>query len=184
MSHLGSGSADLLETLTQNPRVDAFRTGLCYDHPDKLAVLTNNIHKQDNKSAIYMDELLYNISFACKPLCKHCKFIHLVREAKPSLNFILERHPEYTIEAATRYYCFRLRGIYEYVLRTPGSVFLTWDELQSGNKLKEIESYLGLKEPLKYKEPKSFDKDLAPQKYVAECQEAYEKYVYAIKHLV
>lgn len=182
MSHLESGSSDLFEILRSHPRIDGFRTGLSYDHIDKLFILTDNIHKRDNSAAIFMDELLYNTSFASRHLCPYGKFIYLVREAKPTLNLILKNHPTYTVETAARYYCYRLRGIYEYVLRTPGAVFLTWDDLNSGN-LEMVQQYLGLREPLRPTTLRREYEDLAPREVIDECQECYERYLYNLKHL-
>lgn len=184
-SHLGSGSNNLFKILNNHPRIDGFRTGLCYDNIDKINILTNNIHKRENKSAIYMDELLYNTSFSCKFLCKYYKFIHVIKEALPTITEILATHPEYNLVTAANYYCFRLRGIYEYVLRTPGSVVVTGNDLENDLKIKQIEEYLNLKEPIVYKkEVKTSNTFLDNDSIIIKCQESYEKYVYALNHLI
>lgn len=179
MSHLGSGSSDLFDILCTDPWIDGFRTGLMYDHPEKLKNLSDSPHKRDNAHAIYMDELLHNRLFACKPLCNVCKFIFFFRKAKPSLNQILLDNPDYSPQQAANHYRYRLRGMYEYVLRTPGSIVLTWDELQSG-RTNGIEEYLGLKQPLKTKQLAECHTEMAPGELVEECQEAYDRYIYAI----
>jgi len=155
---------------------------MIYDHADKLFSLMENIHKRDNTSAIYMDELLFNTSFASRHLCPYCKFIYLIREPKATLNLILQCHSEYTLTTAARYYCYRMRGIYEYFRRTRDAVFLTWDDLKSG-KLTPIQTYLGLKEPLMPRPVKECDIDMVPMDVIEECQECYERYIYHIKQL-
>jgi hypothetical protein len=182
MSHLGSGSTDLFDILQAHPRIDGFRTGMCYDHADKLFSLMENIHKRDNSTAIYMDELLFNTSFASRHLCPYCKFIYLIREPKASLNLMLRHHPEYNLTTAARYYCYRMRGIYEYFRRTRDAVFMTWDDIPKN--LEAIRVYLGLKEPLVMRPLKTCDLDMVPIETLNECQECYERYIYHIKELV
>lgn len=177
MSHLGSGSSDLFDILQSHPRIDGFRTGMSYDHVDKLIALTQNIHKRDNASAIFMDELLFNTSFASRHIHQYCKFVYLVREPKASLSLIHSQYPEYK-QTAERYYCYRLRGLYEYMRRTPDAIFMLWEDLKMGH-LEPIQEYLGLKEaltPLKLE-------DISTNVVSPACQDCYERYVYHFRQL-
>ena len=49
---------------------------------------------------------------------------------------------------AKRYYCFRLRRLYEMAKKTPGAIFLTWDDIKSKKKLELVENYLNIKEKI------------------------------------
>lgn len=175
LSHLGAGSSLLFDALSQNPRIEGYRTGQTYDHPEKLMSLTTNIHKRDNSSAIYMDELLFNKDISCKLICSFSKFVFLIREPGSSLAEIKRLHPEYTSETAKRYYCYRLRGIYEYVCRVPTAIVLTWEDMKYQN-FEKLEKYLSLKEPISIKEITDTDSI-----YSAECLDCYERYLDHIK---
>lgn len=124
MTHLGSGYKHLVDALGKNPRIDSYETKMSYDHPEKVLALTKNIHKQDNASSIYMDVLLYNHSFH-RSLCKGNQFIFFIRKPEGALHDILSGKSEYTYTTAVRYYCYRLRGIYEYICRVPNPLVLT-----------------------------------------------------------
>jgi hypothetical protein len=88
VSHLGSGSDELVRILNENPRVIIHSTDRVYTHPNDLDWLFEQGHKLDNATAIYGNHLLHNASFASKSLYEICKFIYLIRPAKPSLNII------------------------------------------------------------------------------------------------
>ena len=70
ITHLGSGSFELFNSLIKVPSIDGFKMDISYRHPDDLKLLTKNIHKKNDASAIYMDELLYNHSLLSKKLEK------------------------------------------------------------------------------------------------------------------
>ena len=181
ISHVGSDSDKLLQILNENPRVQIVDKGGYYDHPKDLDHFSVQPHKMDGTAAIYGDQLLYNTNFSCVALHSICKFIYLIREAKPSLNEN-SFHLRKTVE---NYYRFRLRRIYEMASKTPGAVFLTWDDARTGNGLPLIEEYLGLKDSLIPCEdlfPKSV-KDHYPFDLVERCQDAYEKYLYRLRNL-
>lgn len=139
MTHLGSGYKNLVDTLVQNPKIDSYETNMSYDHPEKVVALTKHIHKQNNASSIYLDVLLYNYSFQ-KSLCKGNQFIFFVREPNGALHDILSEKSEYTYTTAVRYYCYRLRGIYEYVCRVPDALVLT-----SGSKFTYLDQACSVK---------------------------------------
>jgi hypothetical protein len=121
MSHAGSGSG-VFDFLNKQENIEGFRTGVTYDHPDALSWLTSRPHKCDNTMAIYMDELLHNYSLTCKSLCKYCKFVFFVRDPRECLGLIdihqdSEEDKEKSIQSIANYYCYRLRGMFEYYKR-------------------------------------------------------------------
>lgn len=170
MSHIGSGSQHLFDILSANPAIDGFRSEIVYDHPEALGDLLEEPHKNDNSAAIYMDELLHNFRLTCKPLCRLCKFIYVIGEPKPSINRI--HAAGYALDAAVRYYCFRLRGMYEYFRRS-GGLFCC---LQP-HELDRIEKYLELRTPLVWKPYVERYEEFVPYDAIRECEECYERYL-------
>jgi hypothetical protein len=171
MSHIGANSNHLHNILTDNSIIDSFKSDTVYEHPDDLNLMLMKRHKNDNAASIYMDELLHNYRLTCKPLCKICQFIFLLGEPKPSINRICSSG--YTIESAVRYYCFRLRGMYEYYLRS-GGIFCKLEE----SELQKITDYLGLRDPLIWKEPDNSFEDIASYSAVKECEDCYDRYLH------
>jgi hypothetical protein len=139
-------------------------------------------HKLRNSAAIYLDEIKYNHAFCCPTLYKMCKFIYLIREARPSLNAIL--HTGYNPQSGFFYYTYRLRRLYEMAKKTPGAVFLTWENVASGKGLELIEEHLNLKDPLKIEDFEGVDTpDVIDLKLVERAQARYEKYFYLFKNM-
>ena len=181
IGHIGSDSDKLLKILNDNPRIQMSDQGRTYTHPTDLNYLiAYTQHKLDNSAAIYGDHLLYNTQFSCEAIHSMCKFIYLIREAKPSLN----ENQVHSTHSVSAYYRFRLRRIYEMARKTPDSVFLTWDDLQSGAAFPILEQFLSLKEPLARAEDfvKSV-RDRLPHTVVDPAQDAYEKYLYKLKNI-
>ena len=181
ISHIGSDSDKLVDILNENPRVEILQTGRKYDHPSDLDFLVLRKHKLGGAAAIHGDHLLLNIAFSCEALHSICKFIYMVREAKPSLNENTF-HPRRTVET---YYRFRLRRMYEMAYKTPGAVLLTWDDVRTGRGLSVIEEYLGLKDSL-VPQAERFIKstqDHIPFESVDRAQDAYEEYLYRMRSL-
>ena len=179
VSHLGSSSNILFNVLNQNSRIQGFRTDRPYYNTDTLQYLTAYEHKLRNTAAIYMDELLHNFKFAAKDLYKICKFVYLIREARPSLNKIIARG--YSQNAASDYYRYRLRRICEMAKRTPGAPLLTWDDMVSGRGLPLIEEYLNLKEPIKKISIGPEAPDVVEYNIAEKAQEAYERHFLYLK---
>lgn len=161
MTHLGSGYEDLTEILLQHPRIDVYQTNFSYDHPDKFTSLLRNSHRANNAASIYLDTLLYNHNFSCKSLGSQ-EFIYFVRDPS-SLGIILEKHPEYNLSTAIRYYCYRLRKLYEFTRHFPGLVLRHSD-------LGNFKEYLGVRlNPKEMPSTKSNNLSL-------EALECYERY--------
>ena len=184
ISHLFSGSSFLFDSLEQNPKIQGFRTNMIYDDPGKLLQLTKLKHKLNNRAAIYLEEVLFNHVITCKDLYNYCKFIYVIREPEPVLNALVG-FKTYPANCAVRHYCYRLRRICEMAKRTPGAVFLTWEDLKLGRGDSLIENYLDLKETLKtntdlFVTPPKRDNLLSfeQMQWASRC---YEKHLYFLK---
>ena len=171
-SHLGSGSIDLFNLLKTQPRIDGFHLNQTYDHITAIQKLISQIHKEDNSAAIYMDELLYNHSLTYKDLYKTCKFIYLIKVPSVVLSNIVIHQPDYSLESASSYYCFRLSGLHYSFQKTSDVIFL--DGLDD---LSLIENYLGL--DLDF----NFSTSSVDVGDVEECQKCYEKYLDKFRHI-
>ena len=183
VSHLGSGSLDLMRVLNKNPRVVIHNQSVQYTHPTDLDWLYKFGHKLDNTAAVYGDHLVNNVSFSCKALYDHCLFIYVVRSAKPTLHEIIS-HNSYTLENAASYYAFRLRRICEMAKQTPGAVMLTWEDLANEQGLPLIDEYLGLKESLRFvNEFEENCEDHLEHSVIEKAQDAYERHLYYLKQL-
>jgi hypothetical protein len=184
VSHLGSGSSDLVEVLNGNPRCSIQNSSVRYGGPDDLDWLFANPHKCRDSSAVYGDHLLYNTSLSCKSLYDRCKFIYLIRPARASLNETAKSN-KYRPVFAARYYSFRLRRICEMARKTKDALFLVWDDLASGKAFPSIEEYLGLKVQLKaeHQHFPACTSDEFDERLVSECQDAYERYYYYLAGL-
>jgi hypothetical protein len=181
VSHLGSGSSELVESLNRNPRCEIHSTRVQYSSPDSLNWMFSRGHKMRNSSAVYGDHLLFNASLSCRKLYEFCKFIYVIRPARQSLEGIMSSG--YGEEEASRYYRFRLRRICEMAKRTPSAVIATWDDLARGEVLKSIESYVGLSSPLEGLNLSEGTPCAMKESAVEQCQDAYERYHYFLKSL-
>lgn len=187
VSHVGSGSSDLVNIMNGNPRCMINSSPVKYSGPEDLRWLFSVPHKCRDNSAIYGDHLLFNSSLSCKNLYDKCKFIYVIRPARASLNEISTTKAVTGLEGrfAARYYSFRLRRICEMARKTGEALLLTWDDLVSGRAFQSVEEYLGLKEQLRSgldhfasRTNDNFDESL-----VSECEDAYERYYYYLNGL-
>lgn len=183
VSHLCSGSSELISFLNNNPRILIRTLGHSYDHPIALEHLFSLGHKLGNAAAIYGDHILYNHNFGCKAFYKFSKFIYVIRSAKSTLKEIMFEKNEYSELQASRYYAFRLRRIYEMARQTPGAVLLTWDNIFSKLGSDLIDNYLNLKEKIQFGDlPPNPQSDVDPD-ILNYSQDIYEKYLFKLKQL-
>lgn len=186
VSHLFSGSDELIKVLNQNPRIDIKTIQFVYKNPLILEHLTGLGHKLDNAAAIYGDHLLYNAYFSNEVFYQFAKFIYVIRHPKLVIGKIISHHEKYNILTATRYFQLRLRRIYEMAYHTPGAVLLNFDLFQEGKGLDLIEEYMNLKTPLKLSEEYQSEPESEidiPSDILKELDEYYEKYIYKFKCL-
>jgi hypothetical protein len=184
VSHMASGSTALCQILDKNPRIQWCRTDLVYNHPDALEVLANQPHKLNNAAAIWLDDVLYNFYFTNKALYPFCKFIYVIREAKPTLSLLINSKGD--AQGMFRYYTYRLRRICEMARQTPGALLLTWEDMVTGRGLPLVEDYLYLKQPLinditLY--PQAPNNLFTTSTMVNQAQAAYERYYYYLRNL-
>lgn len=186
-SHLNSGSSVLFDALNCHPRIQGYNLAdrISYAEPINLLTLTEQTHKLDNRSSIYMDELLHNHHLSTKVAYKECKFIYVLREPVDVLNLLINKHkmkPSFAI----RYYTYRLRRLCEMAKRTPNAVLLTWDDLIESRGINLIEEYLNLKQPV------FFNSDLLCSlkptnnsidfKFISKVEDTYQRYLYYLKN--
>lgn len=181
VSHLGSGSSELVEAMNRNPRCEIYSTRTQYSSPESLNWMFARGHKTRNSSAVYGDHLLFNASLSCRKMYEFCRFIYVIRPARQSLGAVMAAG--YGEDEASRYYRFRLRRMCEMAKRTPEAVIATWDDLARGEVLGRIQDYLGLSTPIETPNlsegvPCDIKGSVAEQ-----CQDAYERYHYFLKSL-
>jgi hypothetical protein len=181
VTHNFSESEKLVYILNTHPRIRIKTTRATYNDPSDLSALFDD---EVDLGIYYGDEILLNTSFQYKQFYKFCNFIYLIRPAKPTINLNLE----YKLLAkrnVVKHYCFRLRRIYEMARRTPGAVFLTWNDCANGNGLPLIQDYLKLKEPIVHQD--IFGKydipELVLPSEIQEAEEYYEKCLFDTKNL-
>lgn len=183
-SHLQSGSEGLCRAMDLHPRIQLFPTGT-YTNPENLITLTKQPHKLNNRSSIYLNELMFNYELCTKAAYENCKFIYVVRPPENALGRIIEKE-DMKISYAIRYYTYRLRRICEMAKRTPGAVFLTWDDLNNNRGIDLIDDYLELKQGLIYDSSLLDDFRQEPDVRIKleirnKVEETYQKYLYWLK---
>ena len=180
-SHLLSGSSPLCESMNENPRVEHFRLAEWRPYTNMEAVTHDLLlrkHKNGSSAAVYLDELVKNYDLQTKDVYSWCKFVYVVRPARPTINLLVARKL-YKPLAAVRYYCYRLRRLSEMSKRT-GGVLLTWDDLVTGRGLPLVESHLGLKRKLDLpdlEQIKGTSDVLVPFGVSEEAEQSYERYL-------
>lgn len=167
-THFGSGASMLCSSLSQHPYVGRMYTKGVYKHPTDLQKTTGKIH---------FDKVVLNHQIESRSILNICKFIYVIREARPSLLSI----KGYTPANAVDYYCFRLRRLCEMAKKT-GGLLLTFDDLASGH-LELVQEFLGLGTPLvSYYQPEEITGDF-PYPLIVKAQEKYEKYYLFLKQV-
>ena len=180
-SHLESGSIDLVDILNENERIQMIESNIAYNDIHDIAALHNQKHKVDNAAAIFGDHLLFNVRFLNKSLYPCAKFIYFIRSGA-TLNQLVGKY-NYTPETALNYYYFRIRRLYEMASQTPGSVFLTKNDLINGKGLDLIEEFLDLPEHLILKKLPEQSEDVVPYPLLQEAENYYERYFYLFRKL-
>jgi len=164
-SHIGSGANELMSSLSRNRRIQRFKNLAPFNHPEDLAKLTDKRHKCDNTAAIYMHGLWNNTHWVKRPCRQVSQFIHLIREPRATLD-----ETQGKLTDILNSYCYRLRGIYEMVKRTPDSLVFDMNNLN----LELIQERLGLDKPIEFSlETKQ---DTFPEDLCKIAEEAYERY--------
>jgi hypothetical protein len=185
-SHLHSGSSILCRILNDHPKIQlSEQVRSNYSSAESLMALSKQHHKLDNRSAIYMDELLYNYQLSTTMAYKECKFIYIVREPDMAISELVARKKMH-LPFAIRYYTYRLRRLCEMAKRTPNAVLLTRSDLDDGKGMNLIEDYLNLKIPIQpsqeqFKKEKRFT-GLIGHNHLLEVEETFQRYLYYLKN--
>jgi len=131
--------------------------------------------KHDKKFPILFDIIKENVGIQTDGLYDNCKFIYLIKQPKHVLENLLSIFP---MDRVLKYYCFRLRRICEMAHKTPGSVFLTYDDVISGKGLPLIEDYFNLAKPLKtLKFNEVLPKTTIPKDIRDKAEECYDRHL-------
>lgn len=189
-SHQYSGSEILYQSLNRHPRIQGYKGQVLgnYSSGLQLLTLTKQNHKCQNRSAIYMDEILFNFQISSKDAYKYCKFIYVLRKPEIPINFLIykdRKKPSF----AVLYYKFRVRRLCEMAKRTPGAIFLTYEQLCAGEGMDLIKEYLDLPTDIEFN-PKEmeavnrgFGTDLLGLNHRLEVERTYERYLYFLRNL-
>jgi hypothetical protein len=134
-----------------------------------------------------MDILNFNQQLSTKSAYEYCKFIYVIREPEYVLNSLIKKD-KMNFSFAKRYYCFRLRRLYEMAKKTPEAIFLTWDDIKSKKKLELVENYLNIKEKINLDNSliSKFSEDIdgsIPYSDLIKVENTYEKYLFFLKNL-
>lgn len=119
MTHHGSGWERLTECLEQNLRIQCFKTGLSYSHPDDVALLRSNDHRCRNSSAIWADVILDNSHFNMRRLAEHYKFLFWSCDYSQAAEELKTKFGD----RAEDYYAYRLDGMRQYWSRRQTSLW-------------------------------------------------------------
>lgn len=182
ISHLGSGSSSLINSLNENPRCLIYESKNNYEHPESIELLTK-YHKLSNFScAVYGDHILYNHSIIHNDFYNYFKFIYIIRSPKESLNIILKKH-RYSKNGAYNYYRFRLRRMCEMAKKTKNFILFNYEQLFDKKNIDKINNYLDLLEPIQIKNDEKELKNEFSNKVLIKSQDCYEKYYYYLSNL-
>ena len=182
VSHLGSGSFELINILNKNSRCNFFNSNSQYSHPDDVRWMFNYAKLSNYSGSIFGDHLLYNSSFSCKSLYNYCKFIYIVRSPRFALNEIYNNKK---VKNFLLYYKFRLRRICEMAKNTPNFLFFTWEDLANQSAFPILEKFLNLKEPLQKDDDlfKIETESNINESIISDAEDCYERYYYYLNNL-
>lgn len=177
ITHFGSKHLEFATALNENERLQVAYTNNVYYLPTDIYKLLEMPHKCRNTAAVYIDVILNNINFQCKRLYDWCDFIYLVHNGD-SLKEISE------IKNSYRYYCFRLRRIYEMAKKTKNAILLTTQDLQNG-KIDKLNDFLHTKTPININ-PEKFSSTPTKEvdyELITKAQDRFEYYLYKLKQI-
>ena len=85
------------------------------------------------------------------------------------------------------YYCYRLRRICEIAKRVKHGMLLTYDDIQRGDYVGPLKTFLGLKEDIAHT-PEVFDYLKLPPNVISKdvlewCRDCYERHLFFLKSL-
>jgi hypothetical protein len=186
VTHLASGSLPLLGLLNRNPRVQFVRANPVIQNYVDLRAFTAQTHKLSSVAAIFALEANFNYQLGSKNLPLHAHYLFTVRQPTPVLNLLVADNL-YGHKEAAMYYCYRLRRICEIAKRVRHGMLLTYDDIQRGDHVVPLKTFLGLKEDVLHL-PEAFDHLKPPPNVIKReildwCQDCYERHLFFLKSL-
>jgi len=188
-SHCYSGSSVLYDAMCECSNIQGYKSKDLdnnYFSNISLLNLTKKDHKKRNRSALYLDEILYNYSLSTKLDFSNCFFIIVIKRPEGVLRrMILNNKLKPTF--AVRHYTYRLRRLCEMTKCCSNYVLLTFEDLKNNIGTEYISNYLKLKETITLeKESLDFlDKELDVKslkyEHIKEAESSYERYFYFLK---
>lgn len=181
MTHLGSGSDQIISSLQAHPDIEIFETGNAYNHPDVVGHLVSLPHKRNNAKSIYSDVIYENGNFTCRAMTGWYKFTYIIRNPADALPSLIDRYHD--PQRAALHYCYRLRGLAEYSLRTPNAPLFSWDgdpEAYSA----ALTDHLGCRPAIsmdRVMQAQTCDLDV-PHDILAQCEDAFSRYSTIMKN--
>lgn len=148
--------------------------------------MTSMPHKLNSVAAMFALDLNFNYQLGSKNLVPHAHYLFTVRQPEPVLNTLIAGGI-YGHREAAMYYCYRLRRMCEIAKRVKHGMFLTFEDIQRGDYVDVIKSFLNLKEDISHL-PEAFD-HLKPKSNVVSsktldwCQDCYERHLFFLKSL-
>lgn len=122
MTHLGSGWEKLAATLEECPYLQVYKTGNSYRHPEDVKILNSQAHKWVGSASKYADVIFHNKDFSMKRLCNYYEFIFWSCPLEDCIDELITNH-KYGKNQAEDYWNFRIEGMRQYYLRSPGSLW-------------------------------------------------------------
>lgn len=186
VTHLASGSLQLLSLLNHNPRVQFTNTQTPIRDYTDLQAVTSIPHKMNSVASMYAIEINHNFQLGPRTSIPHAHHLFLIRRPDPSIGMMVE-HGVYRQHEAAMYYCYRLRRICEIAKRTKSGMFLTYEDLESGDYVRPLTKFLELKDDVEF-DQKVFE-SLKPSNPVdlgrdeSWCRDCYERHLYYLKSL-
>jgi hypothetical protein len=186
VSHLGSGSLQLLSLLNHNPRVQFANTQTSIRDYTDLQAITSSPHKMNSLAAMYAMEINHNFQLGPKNIAPHAHYLFVLRRPEPSIGLMVQ-NGVYRPHEAAMYYCYRLRRMCEIAKRVGTGMLLTYEDLESGEYVTPLSKFLGLKEEAEF-DPKVFQAMRPTSKTSlgrdeAWCEDCYERHLYYLKSL-
>ena len=167
MSHVGSGAECLCATLSSHPLAHRCRAK-DYVHGSDLI----KMKEEDQYAKVFFDRIDENAAWN-NSLSRFTKLIYFIREPLASL-----RQMPWSKRGAARYYCFRLRRLYEMARANPG-LLINYDEWPM--KCDEIWPYIGIKPVEPAIRPSDQEESDLPYVMRQHLQSRYEHYLSLLK---
>ena len=186
VTHLGSGSLQLLSLLNRNPRVQFVQSQPVIQNYIDLRALIDVPHKLNSIAALYAVDINFNYQLGSKYLIPHADYLFVVRQPEPVLNLLVESGLYDSLTAAT-YYCYRLRRICEIAKRVKSGMLLTFDEIRNGDHIEPLKRFVSLKEDISH-EPAVFEKLKPVSKNINKetldwCSDCYERHLFFLRNI-